>query len=322
MKRSVRALAGCLALLTSTAFAQEFPTRPIRFIVPFAAGGGGDITSRLVAQGMSKALGQPVVVDNKPGAAGQLGMNLVAKEPADGYTIVFGSSGPLTVLPHLSKVPYRPLEDFAAVGRLSVTDGVVIVNKDFPARTIPEFVDLLKKNPGKYDFGSSGTAGPSHLSGVFFQLATDTKLQHIGYKGDGPAITDLIGGTIPIVFTLLASAMPHIQAGNVRPLAAYGEHRSPLLPDLPTFVESGYPGLTYSAWFAVYAPAGTPAPVIEKLNAAVNVALADPAIASKLTSMGIVPSPSTPQALTRMTRDEYAKWERVIREGGITVDPS
>ena len=319
MKKSL--VAGVVALmLASAAHADGFPDRPIRFIVPFAAGGGGDISSRIVAKGMSEYLKQPVVVENKAGGGGQVGMSYAAREPADGYTIVFGSSGSITVLPHLKELTYDPFKDLAPVGKMAVSDGVVVVKNDFPAKTIPEFIQHLKDNPGNYDYGSSGNGTPSHLSGVLFEKATGTKLQHIGYRGDGPAVSDLLGGTIPMMFTLMASVVAPIEAGSIRPIAAYGPKRSKLLPDVPTFVESGYPDLTYSAWFGIFAPAGTPADRVNKLNEALNYALAQEDIGPRLASLGIEPAPSTPQELSDYAHVESDRWKKVIEDANITLE--
>jgi tripartite-type tricarboxylate transporter receptor subunit TctC len=310
------ALSGAAAAQAEAAY----PTKPVRLVVPFAAGGGGDITSRLVAQGMSKHLGQNVLVDNKPGAAGQLGIDLVAKSPADGYTIVFGSAGPLTVTPNFRPLPYDPLTDFTPVGMMATTDGVVVVHKDFPAKNPKEFIALVKANPMKYSYGTSGTAGPSHLSGERFQIATGTQLQHIGYRGDGPAIADLVGGQIPIVFTLTASVMQQINAGTIRAVASYGEKRSSLFPDLPTFVETGYPDLTYNSWFALYGPKGLASDVVAKLNAALKAALSDSDLAARLAALGIEPAYSTAQQLAVHTAAEFERNRKVIRERNLKIE--
>lgn len=321
MKAIFIALATALSLAAPAAQAEAaYPSKSIRFIVPFAPGGGGDIASRLVAQGMSRSLGQTVVVDNRAGAAGQLGTDIATKAAPDGYTIVFGSGGPLTVLPQFKQVPYDPLKDLAPVGMMATSDGIVVVGKDFPAKNAKEFIELLKANPGKYAYGSSGAGGPSHLSGERFQIATGTSLTHVGYKGDGPAINDLASGAIPIVFTVMASVMPQVNSGLIRAVAAYGPKRSALLPQLSTFAESGFPELTYGSWFAVFAPAGTPAPVVEKLNAALKSALDDPAISTRLATLGIEPAYSTAAHLARHTREEFEMWRKVIRERNLKIE--
>lgn len=322
LKRATAALLATAALFGAAAAQAEasYPTKPVRLVVPFAVGGGGDITSRLVAQGMTKHLGQTVLVENKPGAAGQTGIDLVAKSPADGYTIVFGSAGPLTVVPNFRTLPYDPLKDFTPIGMMATTDGVVVVHKDFPAKNPKEFIALMKANPMKYSYGTSGTAGPSHLSGERFQIATGTKLQHIGYKGDGPAISDLVGGQIPIVFTLTASVMQQINAGTIRAVASYGEKRSSLLPDVATFVESGYPDLTYSSWFALYGPKGMAPDVVAKLNGALKAALSDSQLAARLAALGIEPAYSTAQQLGIHTVSEFEKNRKVIRERNLKLE--
>jgi tripartite-type tricarboxylate transporter receptor subunit TctC len=314
------AAAAVLGLASPVHSQAAYPNKPIRFIVPWAPGGGGDTAARLVAESMSKTLGQNMLVDNKPGASGQIGIDMAAKAPADGYTIVFGSNGPLAVLPQFKTLPYDPFKDLTPIGMIVISDGIVVVNRDFPARTVKEFVDVLKASPGKYAYGSPSSGGASHLSGEMFQIVTGTKLMHIGYKGDGPALTELIGGQIPMIFTVMASVMPHVNAGTVRPIAVLGKKRSAMLPNVPSMFESGYPGMIAGSWFSIHAPAGTPAPVIERLSAALKAALSDPTITAKLATSGMEPAFMTPQETGAYVREEYMRFQKLVKERNIKLD--
>lgn len=299
--------------------AAAYPERPVRLVVPFPPGGGGDITGRLLAEGMSKALGSTVYVENRPGAMGQIGTTEVAKAAPDGYTLLLGSGGPLTVLPLISKVSFDTLRDFAPVGFVAVSDGVIAVNADFPAQDLPSFIAALKAAPGQYSFASSGTGGPSHLSGELFKRAVDVDITHVPYQGDGPAITDVMAGHVPFIFTVLASALPQIEAGKVRAIATFGQQRSKLLPDVPTMVESGYPQLVSRTWFGLYAPAGTPDPAIETLNAALKQAVSTPEMVRRLAAQGSEPYWSSAAELERSTRAELDKWREVVGPAGLAV---
>jgi tripartite-type tricarboxylate transporter receptor subunit TctC len=307
------------AWLPLTARAAEFPERPVRFIVPFATG-GGDAMCRVIAPGMSQALGQNVFVENRPGASGMIGMAEAARAAPDGYTIVFGSIGPMVIGPHFLKPSYDTQKDFEPIGMLGEAEGVIVVRADFPARTLAQFVDVLKKDPNKYAiFGTSSHGGPNHLAGLMFAKAAGLSMQHVPYKGDGPGIVDLLGGSLPLMFSTMGSVYQHIQSGKLRAIATFGARRSAALPDVPTVTESGYPML-YSAWFGLYGPANVPKDRVARLSGALNDALRNPAIKAGLDQMGLTFGPGTPDELRERTRTEFARWGAVIRENNIKVE--
>jgi tripartite-type tricarboxylate transporter receptor subunit TctC len=312
---------GGAALLSSwSAMSQTYPSRPIRMVVTFPPGGGADNIARFLAMPLGRALGQNVIVDNRAGANGQIGVDHVAKAAPDGYTIVLASGGATTISPHLGKLPYDPLKDLVSISMVAINDGILVVHPSFPANNIKEFIEVLKKSPGKYSFGSSGAGGPTHLAGELFKQQAGIDMQHVPYKGDGPAIADLIGGQIPIMVTVLATAAPHLRSGKVKPIAALGNTRFPQLPQIPTIAESGFPSLTAGSWFALYAPLGTPPAAIAKINEAVRTALTDPQLKEQFASQGSDPVSSTTSELDKYLRAEYLKWGKVIETAKITLN--
>jgi tripartite-type tricarboxylate transporter receptor subunit TctC len=316
----IAALAGAALLAASPVAAQAYPERPVRVVVTFPPGGGADNIARFLAEPMSKALGQRVVVENRAGANGVIGVDHVAKAAPDGYTLLLGSGGATTISPHLAKLPYDPLKDLAPISMIATNDGLLLVHPSFPATNVKEFIEVLKKAPGKYSFGSSGAGGPTHLAGELFKQQAGVDMQHVPYKGDGPAIADLIAGHIPIMVTVLATAAPHLRTGRVQAIAALGANRFPQLPQVPTLIESGFPGFTAGSWFGLYAPAGTPAAVVAKVNEAVRGALADPQLKEQFALQGSEPVYSTPAELEKYLRNEYEKWGKVITEAKIKID--
>ena len=309
-----------LALASAAATAQSFPSRPVRIVVTFPPGGGADNIARFMAPPMGRALGQTIIIDNRAGANGQIGADHVAKAAPDGYTLLLGSGGAMTISPHFGKLPYDPLKDFAPIGMVATNDGLLVVTPDFPANDVKEFIEVLKKSPGKYSFASSGAGGPTHLAGELFKMQAGVDMLHIPYKGDGPAIADLIGAQVPIMVTVLATAAPHVRSGKVKPIASLGMNRFPQLPNVPTLNESGFPGFTAGSWFGLYAPAGTPPDIIAKLNEAMRAALADPQLKEQFAAQGSEAVISTPAELDRTLRAEYAKWGQVIQTAKIKLD--
>ncbi len=314
------AFGGVALLLSWSAMSQTYPSRPIRMVVTFPPGGGADNIARFLAVPLGKALGQNVIVDNRAGANGQIGVDHVAKAVPDGYTIVLASGGATTISPHFGKLPYDPLKDLVSISMVAINDGILVVHPSFPANNIKEFIEVLKKSSGKYSFGSSGAGGPTHLAGELFKQQAGIDMQHVPYKGDGPAIADLIGGQIPIMVTVLATAAPHLRSGKVKPIAALGNTRFPQLPQIPTLSESGFPGLTAGSWFALYAPVGTPPAAIAKINEAVRTALTDPQLKEQFASQGSDPVSSTTSELDKYLRAEYSKWGKVIETAKITLN--
>ena len=313
----------CVALagVPAVAQAQAYPSKPIRLIVTFAAGGGTDLAARAVAPKLAEALGQPVVVENRAGANGAVGAEATAKSPADGYTLMVGAAGTLAVAPHLNaKLPFDPFKDFAPVSLLATSAFVVSVNPSVKAQSIRELVVLAKTSPGSLTFGSSGTGGAPQLAGELFKSQAGVNLLHVPYKGLGPAITDLLGGQIQVVFADVGLVTAHLKAGRLRGLAITSAARSSMLPDLPTVSESGVPGYAAGTWYGVFAPAGTPSGIVARLSEEVRRVLALPEVRAALVAQGVEAAGNSPEQYAVFLREEHAKWGRVIAEAGIRAE--
>ena len=313
----------CVALagVPAVAQAQAYPSKPIRLIVTFAAGGGTDLAARAVAPKLAEALGQPVVVENRAGANGAVGAEATAKSPADGYTLMVGAAGTLAVAPHLNaKLPFDPFKDFAPVSLLATSAFVVSVNPSVKAQSIRELVALAKASPGSLTFGSSGTGGAPQLAGELFKSQAGVNLLHVPYKGLGPAITDLLGGQIQVVFADVGLVTAHLKAGRLRGLAITSGSRSSMLPDLPTVSESGVPGYVAGTWYGVFAPAGTPGAIVARLSEEVRRVLALPEVRAALVAQGVEAAGNSPEQYAVFLREEHAKWGRVIAEAGIRAE--
>ncbi|WP_232628364.1 Bug family tripartite tricarboxylate transporter substrate binding protein [Methylobacterium sp. Leaf118] len=311
------------AALPNAGLAQQpaYPTRPITLVVPFAAGGSTDVVGRLVAQKMSEILGQQVVVENVVGAGGNVGAARVAKAEPDGYTILMGTVATHALNPLiLKRKPYDPVTDFAPVALLAVVPNVLVVNPKLPAKDVKELIGLLKADPGKYNYASSGVGTPLHLSGELFKSMAGVQMQHIPYRGSGPALNDVVAGQVSIQFDNLPSASEFIKAGSLRALAVTTKERAASFPDVPTIAEAGLPGYETYTWNALFAPPKTPRPVIDVLNAAATKALADPGLAERMKAFSAKVSPSTPEALGEHVKAEIAKWTPVVKEAGIQAD--
>jgi tripartite-type tricarboxylate transporter receptor subunit TctC len=310
------------ALLFAASYAlAAYPERTIRIIVPYAPGGNIDITARTIAPGMSEALGQQVVIDNRGGAGGTLGTDIGAKAAPDGYTLVLGSSGTLSTAPPLyPKLPYDPLKDFATTSLVSNVPLVLEVHPSIPARNVKEFIALAKTRPGKITMGSSGAGTTNHLSGELFQSATGTKLIHIPYKGSGPGLVDLIGGQIDIFFDQLSASIGFIQAGKLRPLAVTTIKRAAALPELPTLDESGLKGFDASTWTGIVLPAATPRDVVLKLHGALSKTLKMKTVQDNFTRLGAETLESTPEEFARFMRADLDKWTKVVKQAGIKLE--
>ena len=313
----------CVALagVPAVAQAQAYPSKPIRLIVTFAAGGGTDLAARAVAPKLAEAPGQPVVVENRAGANGAVGAEATAKSPADGYTLMVGAAGTLAVAPHLNaKLPFDPFKDFAPVSLLATSAFVVSVNPSVKAQSIRELVALAKASPGSLTFGSSGTGGAPQLAGELFKSQAGVNLLHVPYKGLGPAITDLLGGQIQVVFADVGLVTAHLKAGRLRGLAITSGSRSSMLPDLPTVSESGVPGYAAGTWYGVFAPAGTPSGIVARLSEEVRRVLALPEVRAALVAQGVEAAGNSPEQYAVFLREEHAKWGRVIAEAGIRAE--
>ena len=309
------------AFATTVAFAQGYPTKAVKIIVPFAPGGNVDITARLVAPGLSEALGHPVVVENKPGAGGTIGADLVAKSQPDGYTLLMGSNSTFSVAPSLyPKNPYDPLKDFAPVIMIASAPFVLVTNPASSAKTAAELVAQGKANPGKLTMSSAGTGSSNHLVGELFQEISGAKFTHIPYKGSGQALTDLMGGQVDLHFDQITSAASYIQAGKLKALFVTAPQRVPMLPDVPTAAEAGYARFQATNVTGLIAPAGTPREIIDKLNVATRKVIAQPAVREKFEGLGAEAVGGTPEEFGAYIRDDFSKWTRIVKEANVKVD--
>jgi tripartite-type tricarboxylate transporter receptor subunit TctC len=310
----------CLCI--SSAFAADaYPTKPVRFVITFPPGGPTDTVVRLVGERLTQDWGQPMIIDNRGGAGGIVGTEIVAHAAPDGYTFLVGTAGGMTINPALrSKLPYDPFRDFVPVGMLVQNPQILVANPSVAAKNVKELVALAKANPGKLNFASAGTGTATHLGLELFRLTTGTDVVHVPYKGGAPATTDLIAGQVQLLFVSIPSVLPHVKGGRLRALAVSTSKRSASAPDVPTVAESGYPGFDYSNWNALFAPAKTPQAIVKKVNASVVGALRQPDVAQKLSSQGADPAPGTPEELARYMRADAEKWRKVIKAAGIKPD--
>jgi tripartite-type tricarboxylate transporter receptor subunit TctC len=309
-----------LALCASVAAAQHYPNRPIRLVVPFPAGGPIDIIGRLVAQKLGDTLGQQMVVDNRAGAGGNIGTDLVAKSPADGYTLLSGGMGSLIMNPIIDKVPYDTLRDFAPVILMASAPNVLVTHPSLPVRDVKGLIALARAHPGQLNYGSGGVGSTPHLSGALFNSMTGVNIVHIPYKGNAPAITDLLGGQVQLAYLGIPPVQPHIQSGKLKALAVTSERRSATLPQVPTIAESGVPGYELSPWYGILAPAGTPSDIVMKLNAAIAKIVRTPEMKEKLAGIGAEAETTTPEAYGARMKSDLARWTKVIRSAHIGRD--
>jgi len=323
-RRTLLALAGAGALALAPLAAQAqaaFPSKALTIVVPFSAGGTTDILARVVGQYMAKDLGQPVIVDNRAGAGGNIGAQMVARAAPDGYTLLMGTVGTHAINQSLyKKMAFDPIKDFAPLSRVALVPNLLVANPSQPYKSVKELIAYAKANPGKVSFASSGSGTSIHLSGEMFQQMAGVDMQHIPYKGSAPALTDLLGGQTAIMFDNMPSVIGHVKAGKLRPLAVTTPQRSPALPEVPTIAEAGVPGYSATSWFGLLVPAGTPAPVIAKLNGSILKALADPEVRKKLAEQGAEPHGEKPEQFAEFIRSETAKWGETVKKSGATAD--
>ena len=316
MKRAI-ATASVIALASSVAaHAQSYPTKPVRILVPLAAGGGMDTVARGLAQKLSDAFGQTVVVDNRPGAGSQVALDIMAAAAPDGHTLMMASTTPI-IHPLLYKSRYNLMRDFVPISQVTAQGYVLTIHPSIPAKTALEFAQHLKGNPSKYTYSSSGIGSPIHMTGELFQIATGTKMIHVPYKGMGAAYGDLIGGRVPVSFPTIISSTPHINAGRIRALAVTPPKRVPAMPNTPTMAEAGIPGVVVVNWYGLIAPAKTPKPVVDKISAEVAKAMQSPEMAQRLTAEGSEAVGTTPKEFEAHIKAEHELWSRVIKQAGI-----
>jgi tripartite-type tricarboxylate transporter receptor subunit TctC len=308
----------CLAVCSTAASA--YPDRPIRIVLGFPAGGGADVVLRTVTPGLAEELGQPVIVDNRPGAGGNLGMDIVAKAAPDGYTLLMAAPGLATNASLYENLPFDPAKDFTAIGMVSSVPNVLVVNPSLPFKTVAQLIAYAKSHPGELNYASSGIGTSLHLAGALFERDAGIQLTHVPYRGGPAAINDLIGGQVQMMFTVVPLAGPQIKSGKLLALAVTGETRSPTLPDVPTMIEAGLTGYTATTWNGLVAPAGTPAPIIKQINAALQKVLDRPDVQKTFAGMGQDVVKDTPEQFDAMLKDETQKWERVIKDAGIKAE--
>jgi tripartite-type tricarboxylate transporter receptor subunit TctC len=318
----IRFLVACamVAFAAVEASAQTYPDRPITLVVPYPAGGGNDVLGRLVAERMGKVLNGTIVVENRGGAGGTIGTRQVAKAAPDGYTMLIATSS-LAINPSLyPNVGYDPRKDFAPIGLLASGANVVLVHPSVPAKSIPELIAMAKKAPGKYNFASTGSGSSVHLAAELFAAMAGIKINHVPYRGSGPALNDLLGGHVTMMFATLPSAIGIVRGGKVRALAVTGAKRSDVFPELPTIAEAGLKGYEAELHYGLVAPAGTPRPIVERLNAALRAALDDAALRERLAREGAVPLPSTPEEYAADIDAEERKWGKIVRDAGVKAE--
>jgi tripartite-type tricarboxylate transporter receptor subunit TctC len=323
MKKMTRRAAGVLvlAIVASPAGAQEFPSRSLKLVVPYAPGGGADSVARIVAKKVSENTGQPIVIENKGGAGSIVGTDLVAKAEPDGYTLLLGQSGPISINPAVYKtLPYDPVKDFAPITMTTAYPYVLVVNSDSPAKTLQEFVALARSKPGALNYGSTGVGAANHLVAELFASKAGLKMTHVPYRGTALAVGDLVSGQLNVVFGDPISVLPHIRSGKLRALAVTSLERSPVAPEVPTVAESGYPGFEALAWHGILAPAKTPPAVIKKLNAEIVKALADPATKELLEKQAMQTVGNTPEAFAAFIQKDIATWKAVAAAANVTVE--
>jgi len=321
MKISHIAASLCIALLASnSSYAQSYPDRPIRLIVPYAPGGSADIAARLISDAWAKELGSTLIIENRAGAGGNIGVDAVAKSASDGYTIGLQTVS-LAINPALfASMPYDTLKDLAPIGMIASSQHVLVVNPKIDVSNLQDLIKKAKASPGKMNYGSAGVGSTFHMSAELFKSVADVTITHVPYRGGGPALVDTIGGQVDMSFPVISAAQQHVQGGKLKALAVTGEKRSSLLPDVPTAQEAGLKGYVFDTWFMVFAPAGTPAPVIQKLNATLNSALNNEAVKARLVKEGFDPIPGTPESARSRLESEMPKWATLIKERGITAD--
>ena len=320
MARLVAALV--VTSLTTIAAAQDYPgNKPIKLVVPFPAGGGTDIFARVIGNKLAETLKWVVVVDNKPGAGGNIGIDAVAKSPPDGYTIGLGQTSNLAINPSLyAKLPYDPLKDLVPIVLVADAPLVLVVPANSPFKTVADVVAAAKKKPGDVTFGSPGNGTVAHLTGELFQMAAGVKFQHIPYKGSAQALTDLMGGQVQVYMSSIPTALSHIKGGKLRALAVTSPKRAPSLPDVPTIAEAGYKGFDANTWFGLVAPAGTPAPIVTKINAEVNRILKMPDVKEKFAAEGGGAIGGSSQEFAALLKSDYVKWGKVVKDSGAKLD--
>ena len=315
------ALLGASLTLVGAAIAQSYPSKPIRLVVPFTPGGVTDTSGRLIAEQLSKRLGQQVIVDNKPGASGNIGTQQVAAAEGDGYTLLLGFDGTLVINPHVfPKTGFDTLKDFAPIGKIGDAVLILVANPSFPAKNLKDLIALSKTQAGGLSYGTSGTGGTPHIAGELLRQRTGANLVHVPYKGGGQALTDVLGGNIPLVYTAIAGAIPHVKSGKLLPIAVSSSKRASSMPEVATFIENGVTDFEASSWVGLLAPAKTPRAIITRLNTELNAVLNDPEVKERLNGMGITAAPGTAESFGAELSRDLAKYGPVVKAAGIKAE--
>jgi tripartite-type tricarboxylate transporter receptor subunit TctC len=315
------AFLGASLTLMGSAIAQSYPSKPIRLVVPFTPGGVTDTSGRLIAEQLSKRLGQQVIVDNKPGASGNIGTQQVAAAEGDGYTLLLGFDGTLVINPHVfPKTGFDTLKDFAPIGKIGDAVLILVANPSFPAKNLKDLIALSKTQAGGLSYGTSGTGGTPHIAGELLRQRTGANLVHVPYKGGGQALTDVLGGNIPLVYTAIAGAIPHVKSGKLLPIAVSSSKRASSMPDVATFIENGVTDFEASSWVGLLAPAKTPRAIITRLNTELNAVLNDPEVKERLNGMGITAAPGTAESFGAELSRDLAKYGPVVKAAGIKAE--
>ena len=316
-------LAGVVFVVASMqpTLAQDYPAKAVRLIVPYAAGGTADMLARAIGQKIGQSFGQQVIIDNRPGAGGNIGADLAAKAAPDGYTLLMGTVATHAINPNLyPNMPYDAARDFAPIVLIATLPNLLVVHPSLPVRSVKELIELAKAKPGELAFASAGNGTSQHLSGELFKKMTGVDMIHVPYKGSAPAVTDLVGGQVQLMFDNIPSSLPQVRAGKLRALAVTGPRRSPVLPDLPTLSEAGLPGFSITSWFALFAPAGTPERILHRLNREAGKAIASRELRQLWLAQGIEPAGGTAEQLAAFRRIEASRWEKIAKDSGARVE--
>lgn len=322
MIRGLPRLSGLiLVLAAATAAAQPYPVKPIRVIVPLAPGGGNDTIARLIAQRIQEPLGQQVVVENRPGAAGLIGAEVAAKSPADGYTLLLGNAAQLAILPSIRKtMPYSPTKDFQPVSLIASAPLLVVVHPSLPVHSVKQLLALARARPGELNYASNGIGSTTHFATELFKLITNTRMEHVPYKGLSLAMLDLVSGRVHLMFSSAVAMLPHVKEGKLRAIAMTGAKRAPAIPDVPTVAEAGVPGFEAGSWYGILAPAGTARAIVDRLNGEIVAAVKSPQVQSRLTGEAVIPIGSSPEEFAVHIVRELARAARVVRESGAKFE--
>ena len=321
LKLALRVAAiACAMAVSIGAFAQSWPTKPIRLILGYPTGGATDAMARPLIAKIEPLLRQPVIIEYRPGAGATVGAQVAASAPPDGYSLHLVDAGPMTIVPQVQKLPYDPVASFTPIGLICAGGTAIVAHPSVPANSLAELIALAKKQPGKLSYGTSGVAGAGHMAAELLQIAAQIQMVHVAYKGGGPAMTDLIGGHVPVLFASMGTAVPHIKSGKIKALAVTSASRVPAIPDVPAVAELGFPGFEALIWFGIVGPAKLPRDIVARVSSALTAALEDKSVQEAIRNLGYEPAPGTPEQFATVIRNDLEKWRRVVSEAKIKVE--